>query len=77
MRDSWCFCHLRSSVKKCAPLLREGLERAGVPAQGVFLGELRTLSQYPYLCHARATSTKSGPGVAIVSKVRPSALFSL
>lgn len=34
--------------KECAPLRWEGLGRAEVPAEGVFLGELGTLSLYSY-----------------------------
>lgn len=58
MRDSWRSCHLRCGEKECAPLQREGLGRPAVPAEGIFLGELGTLSQYSYSYQARASSAQ-------------------
>lgn len=58
MRDSWRSCHLRSGGKACALLQPEGLGRPAVPAEGVFLGELGTLSLYSYSYQAQATSTQ-------------------
>lgn len=48
MRDSWRSCHLRSGGEGVRSAAVGGAGRAEVPAKGVFLGELGTLSLYSY-----------------------------